>query len=169
MSQQSIFTICARLSDVLGLAKFLILGKGMTTESSAPRSVLAAAFESMVAAIYLDGGMDEARRFILRLVAPEIIAAVTSEFGGNFKSLLQQHAQREHGETPAYRLLDEKGPDHSKCFKISAQFGGRLFIPAWGRSKKESEQRAAHNAVNELRGEAIPYPLEETEAAVEEA
>ena len=65
----------------------------------------------------------------------------------NYKSNLQQVAQREYGETPTYLLLDEKGPDHSKCFKISARIGERRFAPAWGRNKKEAEQRAALNAL----------------------
>lgn len=155
---------CARICDSLGLSEYLILGKGMAADPQAPRSVLAAAIESLVAAIYLDGGMAAAEEFILRHVVGEIEAAVSSEFGGNYKSLLQQHAQREHGMTPSYYLLDEKGPDHSKCFKISAQVGGRLFMPAWGKSKKESEQRAAHNAVNELRGQPAPWASEEGDA-----
>ena len=94
-------------------------------------------------------------------MAAEIDAAVSCEFGGNFKSLLQQLAQREHGVTPGYLLLDEKGPDHSKCFKVAAQIGPRRFAAAWGKSKKESEQRAAHNAINQLRGEPEPYPSDE--------
>jgi len=152
---------CARLSESLALHDHLILGKGMAADPQIPRSVLAAAFESLVAAIYLDGGMPAAKRFILDHVLAEIDAAVSSEFGGNFKSLLQQLAQREHGVTPSYLLLDEKGPDHSKCFKIAAQIGKQRFAPAWGKSKKESEQRAAHNAINRLRGEVEPYPTEE--------
>jgi ribonuclease-3 len=55
-------------------------------------------------------------------------------------------------------LLDEKGPDHSKCFKISAQIGRSLFQAAWGRNKKEAEQRAARNALAEINGEAVPFP-----------
>jgi ribonuclease-3 len=160
---------CARLSDGLGLSDHLILGKGMAADPTVPRSVLAAAFESMVAAIYLDGGMPAAERFILEHVLPEIEAAVSCEFGGNFKSLLQQLAQREHGVTPNYLLLDEKGPDHAKCFKIAAQISSQRFTAAWGKSKKESEQRAAHNAINELRGEPAPYPSDDAIAAPESA
>ncbi|HYO23590.1 MAG TPA: ribonuclease III [Lacipirellulaceae bacterium] len=155
---------CARLSDGLALSEHLLLGKGMAADPTVPRSVLAAAFESIVAAIYLDGGMPAAERFILDHVVPEIEAAVSCEFGGNFKSLLQQLAQREHGLTPNYLLLDEKGPDHSKCFKVAAQIGAQRFAAAWGKSKKESEQRAAHNAINQLRGEPEPYPTEESSA-----
>ncbi len=77
---------------------------------------------------------------------------------GNYKSLLQQLAQREYGTTPTYQLLDEKGPDHSKCFKISAQIGGSRYPPAWGRNKKEAEQRAARNALSDLSGEPVPFP-----------
>jgi ribonuclease-3 len=91
-------------------------------------------------------------------VLPEIELAVGGESGFNYKSVLQQVAQREHGTTPTYQLMDEKGPDHSKCFKIAAQVGSSQFHAAWGRNKKEAEQRAARNALSELVGEAPPYP-----------
>jgi ribonuclease-3 len=91
-------------------------------------------------------------------MGPEIELAAAGELGGNYKSLLQQMAQRENGSTPAYLLLDEKGPDHSKCFKISAQIAGQQFQSAWGRNKKEAEQRAARNALAELNGEPVPFP-----------
>ena len=123
--------------------------------------ILADVFESLVAAIYLDAGYEPTREFIERLIGPEIEPADAGEFGNNYKSQLQQFAQREHGVTPVYQLLDEKGPDHSKCFKISAQVAKEHFPPAWGRSKKESEQRAAHNAINQLLGEDVPYSSEE--------
>jgi ribonuclease-3 len=148
---------CAKLSAALNLQELLILGKGMTTHPKIPPSLLADVFESLIAAVYLDGGHEAARDMVHRFVEPEIEAAVGGESAGNFKSLLQQLAQREHGLTPTYQLLDEKGPDHSKCFQISAQIGRNRFTPAWGRNKKEAEQRAARNALSELRGEEIPY------------
>ena len=80
------------------------------------------------------------------------------ETGSNYKSMLQQFAQREHGTTPTYQLLDEKGPDHSKCFKIAAQVGASRYQPAWGRNKKEAEQRAARNALSQLSGQMPPFP-----------
>jgi ribonuclease-3 len=122
----------------------------MAADPRVPRSVLAAAFESLVAAIYLDGGMAEAERFILEHVGPEIEAAVSCEFGGNFKSLLQQLAQREYGVTPSYQMLDEKGPDHSKCFEVCVAVDGRRFTSAWGPNKKMAEQKAALLALEEL-------------------
>jgi ribonuclease-3 len=153
---------CAKVSQALGLREFLILGKGMTTHPAVPLSVLSDVLESLIAAIFLDGGMDPAREFILAYIGPEIESAASGDLGANYKSLLQQFAQREHGVTPTYHLLDEKGPDHSKCFKISAQIGRQRFMPAWGSSKKESEQRAAHNAICQLRGEPVPYPSEDS-------
>jgi ribonuclease-3 len=149
---------CAKISEALGLQEFLVLGKGMTTNPTVPPSLLSDVFESLVAAIYLDGGDAASREFITRYMAPEIELAAAGEMGGNYKSLLQQLAQRESGLTPTYLLLDEKGPDHSKCFKVAAQVGRNRFQAAWGRNKKEAEQRAASNALSELNNEPVPYP-----------
>src|SRR5690242_7700235 len=126
---------CAKISEGLGLEKFLILGKGMTTSPHVPPSLLADVFESLVAAIYLDGGDAASRSFIETYMGPEIELAAGGDHSGNYKSLLQQLSQREHGATPTYQLLDEKGPDHSKCFKIVAQIARNRFQPAWGRNK----------------------------------
>jgi ribonuclease-3 len=150
---------CARISERIGLTDFLILGKGMTNHAELPTSLISDVFESLVAAIYLDGGNDEARDFIHRNLDDEIEAAAETEHGGNYKSLLQQLAQRDFGSTPIYQLLDEKGPDHSKCFQVAAQVGGNRFCPAWGSNKKEAEQRAACNALSELRDEPVPFPI----------
>ncbi len=149
---------CAKISEALGLQEFLILGKGMTTTPTVPPSVLADVFESLVAAIYLDGGHEAARQFINTYIGPEVELAAAGELGGNYKSLLQQFAQREFGSTPTYHMLDEKGPDHSKCFKMVAQVSGIRYQPAWGRNKKEAEQRAARNALSDLAGEPVPFP-----------
>lgn len=159
---------CAKLSRQMGLDRFLILGKGMTTSPAVPMSVLADVFESLVAAIHLDGGREHSEAFVRRMMEPEIELAASGETGGNFKSQLQQFAQREHGVTPTYYLLDEKGPDHCKCFKVAAQVGKRRFPAAWGRSKKESEQRAAQNAMCDLDGQPAPHPCEDQAAPAAE-
>jgi ribonuclease III len=114
-------------------------------------------FESLIGAIYLDGGMEAAKRFIVRHIEAEIDETVEGHGGINYKSNLQQVAQRQFGETPTYQLLDEKGPDHSKCFKISAQIGRQRYAPAWGRNKKDAEQRAAMNALSQLAGAEVPF------------
>jgi ribonuclease III len=149
--------VCAQISIRLGLDAFLWLGKGISAHGRIPGSVSAAVFESLVGGVYLDGGFDAARDLILRNVQDEIESAAGSPTGVNFKSVLQQQSQREFGETPIYSVLDEKGPDHLKCFKVSAMVGPRVFAPAWGPSKKEAEQRAAQNALAQMDGIVIPH------------
>src|SRR5438445_2988099 len=114
---------CARISRLLNLGDYLFLGKGMHIHTAVPASLLADVYESLVAAIYLDGGLDAAKQSILLHIAPEIESVAEGAHGGNFKSLLQQVAQREFGATPQYHLLDEEGPAHSKCFKVPAVIG----------------------------------------------
>jgi ribonuclease-3 len=150
---------CAEFSRELGLGEFLFLGRGLhvSDAQSVPASMLADVYESLVAAIYLDGGLEVARAFILKQLGPEIEEAAESAVGGNVKSQLQQVAQREMNATPQYVLLDEKGPDHSKCFKVAAVIGRYTHAGAWGRTKKEAEQRAAMNALAEIHGEPVPF------------
>ena len=148
---------CARMSKSLNLGDYLFLGKGMNSQTLVPASLLADVFESLVAAIYLDGGLEPAKTFILTHLMPEVQAVAEGAHGGNYKSLLQQVAQREFNATPQYHLLDEKGPDHSKCFKISAVIGRQSYPAAWGRNKKEAEQKAAMNALAQINGEPVPY------------
>ncbi|MBI5725105.1 MAG: ribonuclease III [Planctomycetes bacterium] len=142
--------ICAVAARKAGLSGQLLLGRGMNESRERPMSVAAGFFEAIVGAIYLDGGLDEARRFILRLMLPHVEEAFANEHQHNYKSLLQQHAQREMASSPEYQILDEKGPDHSKCFEIAAVINGRQFASAWGRSKKQAEQEAARKALVEL-------------------
>ena len=80
---------------------------------------------------------------------------------GKFDYAFQAHAVIHHQTFKAdhtYHLLDEKGPDHNKCFKVAAQIGRSRFQGAWGRNKKEAEQRAARNALSELNSEPVPFP-----------
>jgi ribonuclease-3 len=141
---------CGRISEQLGLTDFLIVGKGLAVNRPVPPSVLSDLFESVVAAVYLDGGIEPVRRLVERFLQPEIVAVAAGEQGSNHKSLLQQLAQRDFGVTPTYEVVDEAGPDHSKSFHVSAHVGSRAYTPAWGRNKKEAEQRAASNALAEL-------------------
>lgn len=148
---------CAKISQELGLDRFLVMGKGMASNAKTPASVLADVFESLVGAIHLDGGIEAANEFVIRYLETEILSAVQGVSGVNHKSQLQQVAQRSFGMTPTYSLLDEKGPDHLKCFKIAAEIGARRFAPAWGPNKKDAEQRAACNALNQIEGRPLPF------------
>jgi ribonuclease-3 len=150
-------TTCAVVANQLGLSRFLILGKGLLTHQHIPSSILAGVFESVVAAVYLDGGPAAVNAFVERAMAIVLEEEAEPQLTRNYKSLLQQMSQKQFGATPLYHVLDEKGPDHSKCFKISAAIGAQVYGAAWGASKKEAEQRAALNALCEIEGKPLPH------------
>ncbi len=139
--------VCAKISKQLKLSSMLSLGKGISTRAALPDSIAAAVLESVTAAIYLDGGIRQARRFVLKHMTPFIKEAAQSAHQQNFKSVLQQYAQKYLPNNPLYVYLDEKGPDHSKCFEVCVELDGRQFPSAWAASKKESEQKAALQAL----------------------
>lgn len=142
--------ICAKVAIDLGLDQLILVGKGMMTQPKLPQSLAAAVLESVIAAIYLDGGMAAVRRFLEPILDPHLDAAVDSGHQHNFKSVLQQHAQQAMGLSPNYRILDEKGPDHAKAFHIAVELNGTRYEPCWGQSKKAAEQSAALNALTAM-------------------
>ncbi len=141
---------CARVVRQLGLHKFLKVGKGMASSRALSGSLAASLLEAIIAAVYLDGGFDAAHSFILRVFSSLIDQADAEQAQGNYKSMLQQHAQEKFNVTPVYVLLDEQGPDHNKCFESAVVIAERHFSSAWGTNKKEAEQKAAFNALVEL-------------------
>lgn len=142
-------TLSARAEE-LEIEKVLILGRGLREKKNLPRSILCNAFEALIAALYLDAGYDRARDFILRMLAPKIEEILKNEHEKNYKSLLQDYAQRHLSIIPQYRVTKEVGPDHKKMFQVVVEIDGRVHGPAWGASKKEAEQRAAKQALAAL-------------------
>lgn len=163
--------ICAEISRELGLMDCLFIGKGMNDRAQLPQSLAAAVYEALIAAIYLDSGeLDTVRRFILDTMDKHITQAAETQHQRNYKSQLQQYAQQALAGTPMYDLLDEKGPDHSKCFEVSVVIAGKRYASAWGPSKKEAEQKAAYLALRELSAvvrcpEFEPEPLDQSLAS----
>jgi len=141
---------CARVTRRLELQKFLRVGKGMALSPALSGSLAAGVLEATIAAIYIDGGFDAAQSFIIKAFGPTIEQADAEQIQGNYKSLLQQYTQEHFNMTPVYVLLDEKGPDHNKCFELEVIIAERHFPSAWGTNKKEAEQKAALNALIEL-------------------
>jgi ribonuclease III len=141
---------CARVACRLNLPKFLTVGKGMLSSKALPTSLAAGLLEAVIAAVYIDSGFDVARDFIVRHFATLIEQVDSEEAHGNYKSLLQQHSQEQFNVAPIYVLLDEKGPDHNKCFESEVVIAQRHFPSAWGANKKEAEQKAAYNALVEM-------------------
>ena len=147
-------TALADLSRTLGLGDDLLLGKGEAkTGGRAKPALLADVFEAVVAAIYLDGGIEAARMFVEYQLRP-LVASVraSSSFGRDHKSALQETLQAQGRRLPAYRVAAETGPDHDKRFDVDAVVDGVVLATGSGKTKKEAEQEAARLALAALSG-----------------
>jgi len=143
----------ARAGEKLDLRDVGRLGKGLSVHEPLPPSVYANLFEAVCAAVYLDGGMEGAKAFIMRILGPEIRGIAENGREANHKSELQQLSQKGTGITPHYRLVTSTGPDHGKVFEVVAVIAARRFPAGFGRSKKEAEQAAARRALEVLSAE----------------
>ena len=133
----------------LGLGEYLLLGKGeMCTGGSDRPSIVADAFEALIAAIYLDGGIEEAKKFVLKYVDKAV-----EEHRGfkDYKTVLQEVIQKNPGEVIEYVLVKESGPDHNKRFEVEVHLNSNVIGKGVGTSKKKAEQLAAKEAL-ELMG-----------------
>lgn len=142
----------ADLSVVAGMGKWVYLGKGEERSGGAEkRSILAGVFESVVGALYLDGGLEKARAFLLRLYEPSFSTLSEDDLSYrkelDQKTFLQEITQSKHGMTPLYRVIDVWGLEHEKNFKVEIEIAGKVIATGEGRSKKEAEQRAAQGAL----------------------
>lgn len=132
----------------IDLGGHILLGRGEESSGGRGRaSVLSDAFEALIAAIYLDGGMDAARPFVLGFAAP---GEKKLARGADYKTELQELAQRDPGAELQYRLAGESGPDHNKTFTVEVLLGERVIGSGSGRSKKQAEQEAAKAALTQL-------------------
>jgi len=145
-------TSLAASAKTLGLAEFVILGKGILQRKVIPDSVLANATEALVAAIYIDQGLEAARAFVLRILGGRIEEVIANRHEQNWKSLLQQHTQKHLATVPVYRVVGESGPDHEKNFEVMVEVEGKTFGPGLGKTKKDAEQSAARKAMEGLLG-----------------
>ncbi|MFP4056082.1 MAG: ribonuclease III [Candidatus Brocadiia bacterium] len=156
----------ARHGRELQLDEFLSVGRGMSVARRLPNSVVANVFEALVAAIYLDAGLAAARQFVLRNLEAEIEEAERTKHAVNYKSQLQQLAQRELACTPTYRVVEEAGPDHAKSFRVVTVINDVDYGTGWGRNKKEAEQRSAKESLAVLKAE-VELAGDETAGSVE--
>lgn len=142
----------ARHAERLGLGAHLILGRGEEkTGGRFKAALLADAYEALIAAIYLDGGIEAAAEFLRRELADAIEAGQQPDFHGqDFKSALQERLQSLGRPLPEYRVVNEEGPDHRKVFHVDVVVGGDTLASAAGRAKKEAEQEAARLALSRL-------------------
>lgn len=138
-------------STQLGVGDYLRLSHGEQNSGGRSRpSILADAFEAIIAALYLDGGMPAARKFILRFVVPALKTTRPKPFK-DYKTALQEIIQQNPEERLEYILIGESGPDHNKHFTVEVHLNRNVIGKGGGRSKKEAEQQAAREAL-ELMG-----------------
>ena len=139
----------ASFAREIQLGKYLMLGKGEVVTGGRERpSIQADAFEAVIAAIYLDGGMDEAKKFVLKYIDEAIRKHRSVK---DYKTMLQEVVQRNPGEVVEYVLAGESGPDHDKRFEVEVHLNSNVIGRGVGRSKKRAEQEAAREAL-ELMG-----------------
>lgn len=148
--KQNIVSSCP-LSDVieeLGLSRFLLVGESVD-KNKLPKSVLENLCESIIAAIYLDGGIEEAKRFVFEKL---LSRHKKNEDVSDCKSALQEYAQAKKMGTPKYELVSRTGPDHNPQFTISVSIGGKIISVGSGKNKSEASQSAARRALKKITG-----------------
>lgn len=146
MSKQRAALVCedalAGYSAELNLGEFMLLGKGEETSGGRHRpSILADAFEAVTGAIFLDGGMDNAKKFVLRFIDAAHLSLQ------DYKTLLQEIIQQNPGERLSYVVVGENGPDHDKSFAVEVRLNSNVIGSGKGKSKKQAEQSAAKEAL----------------------
>ncbi|HHX60158.1 MAG TPA: ribonuclease III [Epulopiscium sp.] len=133
------------------LGQFLLLGKGEEMTGGRERtSVLADAFEAVIGAIYLDGGLGSAQKFIHQFIISFMETLAGSKRIEDYKTHLQETIQKGSIKPLSYVVVNEQGPDHEKCFEVQVNHDGRVLGEGSGRTKKEAEQKAAYVALQKL-------------------
>lgn len=151
-----------------GLGPLLRLGRGEDLGQGRDKnSLLANALEAVIAAVYLDGGLAEARKFILQVCGDELrrMDGAVEPGGTDYKTRLQEWCQRRHETLPCYEMVRESGPDHDKLFEVRLTVQGQVLGEGAGRSKKEAEQMAARAALSRIGGGAPETEGEEADDA----
>ena len=140
----------AKAAKKMDLKQHLILGRGIGRKKAVPDSLLADAYEAIVAAVYLDGGYIPAQKFILMTLRDEIPYAIEQANSTNYKSNLQKMLQQQKRPLPVYRVLGTTGPEHSRVFQVAVLIEGEEMGRGSGSSKKTAEQQAARSALENI-------------------
>lgn len=147
----------AKCANMLELGKYLMLGKGEEFTGGRSRiSILSDAFEAVIGSIYIDGGMEKAREFILFMMKDTIINSINGVSFVDFKTQLQEIVQKNGDQKIQYEIIDQKGPDHNKLFVVQVKVVDKVMGSGEGKSKKEAEQNAAEIALRKLQGKKMP-------------
>ena len=143
--------ILMKRAEEISLGDYILLSENERLSGGAARaSILSDAFEAVIGAIYLDSGLVAARGFIERHLLLGIDELLEIDEYKNYKSMVQEHAQKKMGARPRYRVVSAKGPEHERTFFVELKLGGRALGRGEGKNKKEAEQLAARNALAKL-------------------
>lgn len=141
----------AKCANDIELGKYLLLGRGEELSGGRNKfSILSDAYEALIGGLYLDGGLELAKGFILKYMESIIKNCVEGKVFYDFKTQLQEIVQQKSDQLIAYKIVDESGPDHNKTFITQVTINDVIFGKGTGHSKKESEQNAAKDAINNL-------------------
>jgi ribonuclease-3 len=136
----------AEAARALALDRAASVGQGLR-QRSLPRSVLSNLYEAVLGAVYLDGGLEAARAFVMTTLRGPLEQVRRRSQPSNPKQRLQQHCQKQWNALPTYVLLESRGEAHARAFLVAAEVEGERFPSAWGRTRKEAESWAAHEAL----------------------
>ncbi len=140
--------IISEIASDIGMNNYLLLSKGEAKDNGKARQyILANTYEALVGAMYLDQGYDVVNKFITKTLLPKTDEIVSKKLWRDAKSLVQEKAQEFVSTTPAYKVLNQSGPDHDKHFTVGIYFGKDLIAEGKGQSKQEAEQSAALSAL----------------------
>lgn len=140
----------AKIGIEMDLKRHVSVGKGLTTGSSLPKSLIANVFEAIIAAIYIDGGLKAVFDFILKHLDNEIDIVCNNKHEKNYKSILQHFCQKEQGHIPKYKIIKQSGPDHKKTFEVVTLINNVEYCTGLGNNRKNAEQIAARKTLESL-------------------
>ncbi len=137
----------AEVATQFPLEDYILMSRGERTDTTSRAYITANAVEALIAAIYLDSGMESAIQFVYRFIAPDLTDIIDKKLFIDPKSLLQEVIQEKHTITPEYQVVRSWGPDHNKMFEVIVLVGENEFGRGTGKSKQKAEQSAAENAL----------------------
>lgn len=144
--EQSLYIVAKKLE----LWKYILVGRGEDATENMNPSIMADAVEAFIAGVYLDGGMDEAKKLVMSLLSENIDAIKNKKMLRDSKTDLQEIIQQTHGNPVQYVLIDRVGPQHDSVFTVEAVLDGKVIGTGKGKSKKEAEQQAASQAIDNI-------------------
>ena len=145
VSEESLSEVALRMH----FNRYILVGRGERSQGgSLKKAILADSMEAVIAALYLDQGLETAKRFVLSFIPQQVESFLENKLAyKDYKTELQEYLQKRRGKVPRYVLVSQSGPDHDQVFSVSVELGTKVYGPAEGRNKKSAEQAAARMAL----------------------